>query len=72
MMSLDAQGDYFRLLTNGSYTIQVLHPAYQPQVQYVRIENRPKQIEAQRIDFILDRIPLSAVLRQILFRVSPS
>ncbi len=50
-------GDYYRLLVDGSYAVQVKSPGYEIQTQYVNVENKPNQNNAQRLDFILQPIP---------------
>ena len=50
---LDAPGDYYRLLLDGSYAIEVKHLAYETQTQYINLQNKPLQHNAQRLDFTL-------------------
>lgn len=64
-------GDYYRLLTDGSYAIQVKSPGYETQTKYIEVHNKPHQTNAQRLDFILrpitsERINLQRLLRQYL------
>jgi carboxypeptidase E len=49
-------GDYYRLLIDGSYVIQVKHPDYQTEVQRVDVKNEPHQSSAQRVDFTLQSV----------------
>uniref|UniRef100_A0A1B6CEM3 Peptidase M14 domain-containing protein n=1 Tax=Clastoptera arizonana TaxID=38151 RepID=A0A1B6CEM3_9HEMI len=51
------EGDYYRLLTPGTYEITALMDRYQPQSHIVTVTN-PYHHEAQRVDFHL--IPLPA------------
>jgi hypothetical protein len=46
-------GDYYRLLVDGSYAIQVKKKGYESQIQYIEVNNKDHQINAQRVDFIL-------------------
>jgi len=67
-------GDYYRLLTDGSYAIQVKSPDYQTQTQYVTVHNKPNENDAQRLDFVLqptsnERIQLQRVFKQYLDKV---
>jgi hypothetical protein len=54
--SIDFGGDYFRLLVDGSYKIQVESPGYEIETQYVTVHNEPMQYNAQRLDFILQPV----------------
>jgi hypothetical protein len=64
---LDLDGDYYRLLIDGSYAIKVESPGYESQTKYVTVHNEPKQDNAQRLDFILQPISNKQVgLRQML------
>ncbi|CAF1291876.1 unnamed protein product, partial [Didymodactylos carnosus] len=47
-------GDYWRLLVDGSYAIQINKPGYETSVKYVDVENK-KHAEAQQVNFILNR-----------------
>jgi hypothetical protein len=67
-------GDYYRLLTDGSYAIQVKSPGYETQTQYVSVYNKPNENNAQRLDFVLqktsnERVQLQQMLRQYLDKV---
>ncbi len=53
--SIDLGGDYYRLLTDGSYAIQVKSPGYKTQMKYVHVNNKPNENNAQRLDFILQQ-----------------
>jgi carboxypeptidase E len=64
-------GDYYRLLTDGSYAIQVKKPGYETQIQYVKVHNKDQQTDAQRLDFTLqatssERADLQRMLRQYM------
>jgi len=64
-------GDYYRLLADGSYAIQVKKPGYETQIQYIKIHNKDQQSHAQRLDFTLEtvsteRINLERMLRQYM------
>jgi len=64
-------GDYYRLLADGSYAIQVKKEGYETQTQYISVHNKEHQVEAQRIDFILqstssERLNLQHMLRQFI------
>jgi len=66
-------GDYYRLLADGSYAIQVKKSGYETQVQYIEIENEQDQINAQRLDFTLheassDRLDLQRMLKQFVYK----
>jgi carboxypeptidase E len=67
----NVDGDYYRLLIDGSYAIQVKKPNYETEVQYVDVKNQPHQYNAQRVDFILrapsaDRVELQRMLKQFM------
>ncbi len=67
-------GDYYRLLTDGSYAIQVKSLDYETQTQYVTVHNKPNENDAQRLDFVLqptsnERIQLQRVFKQYLDKV---
>jgi len=49
----NVDGDYFRLLKDGSYAIQVTKPGYEKQTKYVDVHNKEQQVDAQRVDFTL-------------------
>ncbi len=71
---IDPNGDYYRLLTDGSYAIQVKKPGYETQVQYVKVHNKDQQTDAQRLDFTLqatssERADLQRMLRQYMNKV---
>jgi len=71
---IDLNGDYYRLLTDGSYAIQVKSPGYETQTQYVNVYNKPNENNAQRLDFVLqktsnERVQLQRMLRQYLDKV---
>lgn len=46
-------GDYYRLLADGSYAIEVKKPGYKTEVQYIDVENKAHQQDAPRVDFTL-------------------
>lgn len=45
-------GDYWRLLVPGTYTVRIVKEGYQPQEKSVVVEN-PEHTEAKRLDFSL-------------------
>ncbi|CAF3098469.1 unnamed protein product [Rotaria sp. Silwood2] len=62
-------GNYYRLLVDGTYAIKVAKPGYESQIQYVKIHNKEHQTNAQRLDFTLqtassERISLQQILRK--------
>jgi len=72
---IDPDGDYYRLLADGSYAIQVKKPGYESQTQYIKIHNKNQQSQAQRLDFTLqttstERADLQRLLRQYLDQVN--
>jgi len=65
----NTDGDYYRLLGDGSYAIQVKKPGYESQTQYINVHNKEHQTDAQRLDFTLqststERLDLQRMLRQ--------
>ena len=48
-----ADGEYWRLLTNGDYEIEVDAPGFEPSLKDVTVKNGPMQ-EAKRLDFELE------------------
>ncbi|XP_068085032.1 carboxypeptidase E isoform X2 [Anabrus simplex] len=50
-------GDYWRLLTPGSYVITAYREGYEPQSRRVVVTNQPEHHEAQRINFRLRPVP---------------
>jgi len=67
-------GDYYRLLTDGSYAIQVKSPGYETQTQYIDVNNKPNENNAQRLDFVLkptsnERVQLQRMLGQYFEKV---
>ncbi len=71
---LDPNGDYYRLLTDGSYAIQVKKPGYESQTQYVNVHNKEHQSHAQRLDFTLqsassERVNLQRMLKHYMSKV---
>ncbi|CAF1465586.1 unnamed protein product [Adineta steineri] len=48
------KGDYYRLLTDGSYAIQVKKPGYESQTKYIKVHNKEHQTNAQKVDFTLE------------------
>ena len=71
---LDPHGDYYRLLVDGVYAIQVKKPGYESQTQYVHVHNQAHQIHAQRLDFTLQsissrRFELRRMLKQFMNEV---
>lgn len=74
MIKIDFGGDYYRLLTDGSYAIQVKSEGYETQTQYIKISNKLNENNAQRLDFVLkptsnERIQLQRIFRQYLDKV---
>ncbi|CAF2789085.1 unnamed protein product [Rotaria sp. Silwood2] len=60
-------GDYYRLLIDGTYAVQVISPGYETQTRYVQVHNKPNQNNAKRLDFILQRASIKRVnLRRML------
>ncbi|KAL7058621.1 hypothetical protein AAHC03_013157 [Spirometra sp. Aus1] len=54
----NSKGDYFRLLTPGTYMIGAIRPGYKPMFKNVTIKKMPDvsdkmHAEAQRVDFVL-------------------
>jgi len=65
----NTDGDYYRLLGDGSYAIQVKKPGYESQTKYINVHNKEHQTDAQRLDFTLqstssERLDLQRMLRQ--------
>ena len=56
-------GDYYRLLRDGSYTVQVKCPGYQSQSKYIHVNNKLHENNAQRLDFILQPTPTQRIQR---------
>lgn len=52
---IDAGGDYYRLLIDGTYAIKIESLGYKNAIEYVNITNQARQIHAKRLDFILQR-----------------
>jgi hypothetical protein len=50
------EGDYWRLLTPGQYTITAYRDGYQPLSHRINVYDRPHQ-EARRVDFRLQPLP---------------
>ncbi|XP_076349571.1 carboxypeptidase E-like [Tachypleus tridentatus] len=50
-------GEYWRLLTPGTYRVTAVKAGFQPQSREVTVTNIPYQ-EAQRVDFTLEREPV--------------
>nr|XP_026695250.1 carboxypeptidase Z-like [Ciona intestinalis] len=46
-------GEYWRLLTPGSYYVSAVHPEYRIHGQFVEVLNKPNTTEAKRVDFVL-------------------
>ena len=74
-LSIDPSGDYYRLLVDGSYAIQVKKAGYESQVKYIDVNNKEQQKNAQRVDFTLqsissERADLKQMLRRFLDKVS--
>ena len=65
---IDSGGDYYRLLTDSSYAIQVKSEGYETQTQYVNVHNKANQNNAQRLDFILESASNERLQLQQLFR----
>jgi len=60
-------GDYYRLLADGSYAIQVKKVGYESQTQYIEINNKQHQMEAQHVDFTLQSVSSEQIdLRRML------
>jgi carboxypeptidase E len=64
-------GDYYRLLADGSYAVQVKKAGYETQIQYIKVHNQNQQGHAQRLDFTLqsassERVNLQRMLRQFI------
>jgi carboxypeptidase E len=64
-------GDYYRLLADGSYAVQVKKTGYETQIQYIKVHNQKQQGHAQRLDFTLqsassERVNLQRMLRQYM------
>jgi ribosomal protein S4E len=71
MITSNPNGDYYRLLADGSYAIQVKKAGYETQVKYIKVHNKDQQVNAQRIDFTLqtissERADLQQMLRQFM------
>ncbi len=71
---LDPNGDYYRLLADGSYAVQVKKTGYETQIQYITVHNQKQQGHAQRLDFTLqsassERVNLQRMLRQFINKV---
>jgi len=71
---VDPNGDYYRLLADGSYAIQVKKPGYETQTQYVKVHNKDLQTDAQHLDFTLqatssERADLQRMLQQYMNKV---
>ncbi|CAF0728500.1 unnamed protein product, partial [Didymodactylos carnosus] len=64
-------GDYWRLLTDGSYAILVKKSGYETSIKYVDVQNG-KDVEAQRVDFTLNsqmsnkRSHIQALLKRLM------
>ncbi|CAF1387591.1 unnamed protein product [Rotaria sordida] len=61
-------GDYYRLLADGTYGIKVTKPGYESQIQYVDIHNKEHQTNAQRLDFTLQSVSSEQFNLQRMFR----
>ncbi|CAF4337358.1 unnamed protein product, partial [Adineta steineri] len=60
-------GDYYRLLVDGSYAVEVSYPGFKSQTQYVDVNYKSQQTDAQRLDFILESVSSKrSNLRKIL------
>lgn len=53
LWNLDSDGDYYRLLADGSYYVQVKKPGYKTQKRLIHVHNQHHQVDAQRVDFVL-------------------
>lgn len=67
-------GDYYRLLADGTYIIKVEKPGYDSQSQYVEVNNKEHQSDAQRLDFVLqsassEQADLRRMLRKFMNKV---
>lgn len=72
---IDPNGDYYRLLPDGSYAIEVKKSGYGSEVQFIDVHNKDQQKSAERVDFTLrtvssDRANLKQMLRQFMEKVS--
>ena len=61
---LDLDGDYYRLLPDGSYAIEVNSFGYKKAIQYVTVQNQINQFNAQRVDFVLKQATVEEINRQ--------
>ncbi|CAF0774571.1 unnamed protein product [Rotaria sordida] len=64
----NTEGDYYRLLIDGIYAVQVISSGYKTQTQYIQVHNKPYQYSAKRLDFILHRASIKQIKLQQLIR----
>ncbi|CAF1485827.1 unnamed protein product [Adineta ricciae] len=57
-------GDYYRLLPDGLYAIEVNSLGYKKAIQYVTVQNQINQVNAQRVDFVLKQATMEEINRQ--------
>ena len=54
LLRLDIDGDYYRLLADGTYLIEVGKEGYESQRRRVNVNNEEHPREAKRLDFVLE------------------
>ena len=74
MFRLDIDGDYYRLLADGSYMIEVEKEGYESQTRRVTVNNDKHLMGAKRLDFVLEatldeRLSLRQLLRKYMSKV---
>ncbi|CAF3445820.1 unnamed protein product [Rotaria socialis] len=52
----NSNGDYYRLLVDGTYAIQVKKPGYESQTRHITVHNKEYQTDAHRYDFTLQTV----------------
>ena len=74
---LDIDGDYYRLLADGTYVIEVEKEGYETQTRRVTVHNDRHPTGAKRLDFALEatsdeRLSIRQLLRKYMSKVIKS